>query len=461
MTDKAWQKFSRLLNEHMKDARISSRDLAIEAGLTETGESVVSNWRRGRSAPPLSMLGGIVDGLNRLLATVGHPQLTMADVLKRMDILVGAPHGQLDLESIDEKLVAKAFRLQKLELKIEEANSAAAEFGRNGGTAAVVRAAVKTGNWAVAVWPAWEGPNSDDLIHVADRIDIMRVPSSRERLTAEEVWRDPEMKAALRAARAIRGTVSPRSADGIKVPVSSWAIVHLGSPRDALLPDRWPGLPGSICFIATTLNSWANDVAAIVALQIGYGLTSVRDLVMEIEGVDTRDLRANLRVHDQLVHRPPQRRVWSYVGGLGIDNSEIDAEIRRAVEGETTFVIFEEPDDSLKDMSNRPGARSLDEFSRDYEALERLSKALPADRVIRIQTLLLPERARRWEQALQNSLTVLRALELRGVVSRSPDLMRAAAAGAHRYPDVAGPIKRWMESSGWASPSPVVESPKP
>jgi hypothetical protein len=443
MKDQSWAAFQGFLNDALtQPSQITSRALADDLALTDVTEEIVANWRRGRSHPQLAWLPAVVETLNRLRGELHH--VSFSELLAIMGMIVPAS---------DTELVDAAVRLQKLELKIEDANARATELGRTSGAASIVQAAVRSGRWSVAVWPAWEGPEDAEPIHVADRVDIMRIPTTKRALTAEEVWKDPEIKAALRSARAIRSAVTPRTSEGIVVPSSSWSILNLGSPRDALVADPWRGLPASICFGAATVDSWVNDVASIVALQIGYGLTSVRDLVMDIHGLTygEQTTTARLQVHDRLVERPPRRRVWSFAGGLGVGPDDTAERIRRALKGNTIFVILQESRRRLEETSEKRDI-PLDDLERERDDWALLESALPRDRVIPLPVEFLESRPERWRQALEQSLDTLEALEGFGKIVRSAELTRVAELAVLRYPDVAAPLNSWLENAGWSRP---------
>ncbi|WP_417374430.1 hypothetical protein, partial [Glutamicibacter protophormiae] len=201
MRDEAWKVFAGELKKAMAGGRqpITASELADELR-SRVPEVVtadtVHNWRRGRATPTLASLRGVVDAVAALQRHRGVEPVTLGNLLVKMG---------LALQTEDRELVDKALRLQKLETKIKTAASTAAAVGRESGAGLIVHAAIRSRKWAVGVWPAYEGPDDQTLMHVADRIDIVRISdpyppehhSKAPALTVADVWEDPDMKAAL------------------------------------------------------------------------------------------------------------------------------------------------------------------------------------------------------------------------------------------------------------------------
>lgn len=158
--DPGWTAFLSELRAHLK-GRMTSAALADKLGVDE---ETVSNWRKGRTRPRLGQLPRIAE----ILHMGGNPSADGADPLylyRQMGMLPPRPR--------DEELIDVAYRLQRLEQQLADATDRAGSLGRREGASTVVRAAMKTGDWAVAVWPVVEG-TPDCPLRVADRIDIRR-----------------------------------------------------------------------------------------------------------------------------------------------------------------------------------------------------------------------------------------------------------------------------------------------
>lgn len=456
MIDKSWVSFEKELRKAMAGPPpITTRALynelrrsdALAANITE---EKIANWRRGRGHPQLASLRQVAESLGKLQHRQGSKNpIQLGHLLKEMGIV----------EEIDDaEIVHKALRVQKLDTKLRDSYLKAAALGRQAGASLIVQAAIRSGNWAVGVWPAYEGPDEATRMHVADRIDIVRtINASREQkwwypLSDEDVWSDPIMKEALRSTHAIRIKAGPRIAgllpDGY--PKSIWSIPYLGSPRDAIIADPWPNLNGSVCFVSAATGNWAINVAAIVAIQIGYGFTSVRDLVMEIEGVTPSKASAmqHLRAHDQLVARPPHRRVWSYTGGLGEEPDEAAERAEHAASGTTTFVILREDDQLLNLIADQHPNIDRSALERRRSTLEKIAE-MSDNRALTLEVNAQTSRQDRWNQALTHALASLQFLESTGRIKRS-DVIHAAERPTSHDDRLIKPLNDWMRQHGWS-----------
>lgn len=313
----SWGAFKAWMRRAMAEWGISNRALAARMSLDrpldrEVSEDVVSYWRRGRSRPQLWELPQIVRALNALRQQDRPEDPKLLDVQSLLRDM-----GALDAEPADAELFDTALRLQKLQLKLRDANYQAATQGSLYGASRIVQAAVDGGKWAVAVWPSYEGPTPSTRIHVSDRIDFRRTDDYSE-ASNDTVWADESMKAALRAAHAVPSRARPRwNMTSDDAPGGAgWSVLHIGVPRDPVVQSPWPGLPGGLCFIAVTSDSWVTDIADLTALMIGYGLTTTTDLAMEIFGQAGVAAPRRWRYHEQLLRDPPRRDVWVHHGTI-------------------------------------------------------------------------------------------------------------------------------------------------
>lgn len=299
--DPAWGRFRSALSALMtRDASpehpvLTSAALALQLGVEQ---EVVSAWRKGRARPTLEQLFEIGPAISRLRKLEDGDALQL---FRNMGVIGDRTVG-------DSELVDMALRLQKLELKLAHAQSMSNAFSRTGAAGSVVAAAVKSGHWAVAVWPDWEGP-VDYKLHISDRLDFRRLDGN-----PPSVWEDQSLKRALRSVYATPSLGRPRWSDESE-GVEFWSIPHVGKPRAPMVTSSWPMLSSVGC-ISLSKSAWVHDFGSLLALAIGYGATTTRDLALEITGaLNNRDSAATL-VADRLVQRAPGRRVWSHEGDI-------------------------------------------------------------------------------------------------------------------------------------------------
>jgi transcriptional regulator with XRE-family HTH domain len=432
--DPAWTVFLDELRAHL-DGRMTSAALAEKVGVDE---ETVRNWRKGRVHPRLGQLPLIAE----VLQMGGDLSSGGADPLylhRRMGLLPARPP--------DEDLIDAAYRLQKLEQKLAEAMDRAGSLGRREGASTVVRAAVKTGEWAVAVWPVTEG-TADCPLHVADRIDIRRTDGLP--VTTDDVWRDQTLKAALRAAYAVPATRNPRwsTEEGI----SHWAISHVGSPRSPLVRLPHPGAASVVC-LALTVDSWVNDVASLIGTALGYGLTTTRDLAMEAYGLHYGATLAHHRqiAYEAKLERPPQSRVLSHHAPLGRPPCSPFLPASGRWREDVIFVWLRESDDLLRQWLTRATAEGTFEgLIEDRGRIDDYAAAVPnPDRVIALDVRQQASASAKWQQVLECVSTALTQMVDRGLLTT--DLAAVQAKAEQDDPSIAVPLLRWLRKDGCAA----------
>lgn len=446
MTDNPWDIFTTALLREMAVSRVSAKDMA--AGLNRrngvlVSEDTVSNWRRGRARPSLDLLSPIVDVLNEQKHGIaGQRNFTLLGLLQEMHVL---PEDVSDGDLFD-----RSYRLHKLNMKLESATDAAAELGRSAGAARIVQEATLSGKWAVAVWPALEGPDPVTQMHVADRIDIRYIghETSANYNAAAAIWADPGMKSALRSTHAVPSNTVERWSAAPDQRVTHWSISHVGSPRDPIVSDPWPGL-GSLCVLSSTRGSWVQDLAALVSLALGYGLTTTSNLAMTMTGRSDKTAAASDRyaLHSELLKHSPRRRVWAHFGfstgdGSPFGNSSAEGDYR------TRFIYLDESDDLIADSIPEDRLATVLEARNTVRAH---SNRLPPSHLLRLDTALVNPRTERWNQVFEQTDLVLRWLseEDSGVSLNSRSLKDAHAAAQRRLPGVAEPLLSWLRTRGW------------
>lgn len=441
--DPAWDVFVSELRDHMgrpvKDAqgrqlsRTTSRMLAARLGVDQ---SLVDNWRQEKVRPRLAQLPQIAEALSMGGGTQGEYDPLFLP--RRMGILAPEPAA--------EQLVDAAYRLQKLELKTAEAAEWAAQQGRGGGAAAIVKAAMSLGDWAVATWPIVDGP-ADCRMRVADRIDIRRCDNGP--VNGQMVWANPTLKSALRASFAVPGSRRPRWSDPGPT-VSGWSISHVGSPMSPKVPARYPNL-ASIAFTSLTVDSWVNDVASLSALAIGYGLTTTRDLAMEASGLTAQRTRPEDRMtaHRARLARTPNKRVWSHHSPLGSSSPEdLFLPPNGAAPRDVLHVRLRESDALLQLHAERPEAAPVtaEQLVADRARIDEVldaNKRLP--RVLTIDVDMFKESSDRWTQVLHCVLRVLSELAESDLVA-AQDLVAVHENLLQNDPRVGGPLIGWLRA---------------
>jgi hypothetical protein len=357
--------------------------------------------------------------------------------------------GILPPEPTDEEVFAKAIRLQSLQQKLDAAVDESTEVGRVIGPATIVKAAVSGGRWAVGVWPAYEGPDSETLIHVADRMDFRLLDTNE---TSARPWDDPEIRAALRATHAVRSDGVPRWDKDLESE-HRWSIVHVGSPRPATVASPWPGL-GGLCFLAASIEGWVNDVAALTSFALGYGLSTTRDLALDYQ---TSPENSRSQPHDrwffhrQLLADPPRRRAWSHFGPI-LQVEEHRALVQQAAARGVFFVIITESPlclEKAREPARWPaGLIDFNHLVAGRQELVELAEIAPSA-VIPLTAEAFDTREERWQQALGHTLTTLKDLKQRGVQLPSADLKWIIERNTARSPAIALPLYRWLRQRGW------------
>lgn len=444
MVDDAWSIFAKLLTQEMAKTSVSSRELArrLKAKDPKITEETVANWRRRRSRPTLEMLGPIVDALNVERRTPpGEDPFSLLGLLQQMKVI---PDNADDADIFD-----RAYRLLKLQLKQQDAEDAFSELGRRAGAARVVQAAVTSTKWAVAVWPAYDGPDANHQMHIADRIDIRRMDPEDGNVD-DAVWADPAMKAALRGTNAMPSQRDLRRwTESSPGEISKWSIPHVTSPREPLVSAHWAGLRG-VALVATTRQSWVNEVASLVAIGLGYGLITTSQLAMTAIGLRPNNTKVGdqYKMHQRLLTNPPHRRVWSHWGmPPGMEGRPFGA-YSKEEDSTPRFIFLDETDALLSEtVSDRLTFEELDDARAE---LRRASDTFPPTHLLRLKTeRFVSDRPARWLQVFEQAAQILRWLSGPGMGTFPPRTLR----DIHRYasdrnPTVDRPVLDWLRTQG-------------
>lgn len=306
--------------------------------------------------------------------------------------------------------------------------------------AAIVARANETGHWAVAVWPAVEGPD-DCRMHVSDRLDFSRTDGIA--VTEHDLWN--ELGDVLELANAIRVAPQPRWAES-PIPGTAWSLQTALETRAPTISMPYPDLR-SVSVVSQTVTSWASDTASNIALVLGYGLDSSRAMKVKLyggernlvqgkkHGEDVSSLRAE--IHGEYLLEPKSRTVWYHFGD-GRDGKPFFPNPARPWPNGHFLVRMRESDGLLK-WANRNKAKSeLFLALKDRDAADLAWMSLPGPMVLSVDVdhplgangVKLPESERRDYRrldALGAAVDVLEAILDRELVS--PLAMNARLAG--------------------------------
>jgi hypothetical protein len=298
LKDPAMQAFAELFQQYADQRGVKDADL--KPLFPGDSEVVISNWRRGRTAVPLAAVPIISRALGMGGERVGQDDLTF--VFQRMGLL-----GELKTDGI----ARTAYHLQRVELRLQRLKNELGQLDRSSGVARLVRIARESGVWLAAVSPVVAGPR-ECRMHVEDRIDLRRVdgaPTDNGAVFEDLVWHE-----ALRLTHAIPSKHRTSWAGGDS-GTAKWTISHARTPTLPHVRMPHPALP-SLCVYGINIDSGANEVAKLVSVALGYGLTLTRDEAMEQTGV-ARWLGATewvprARAHQSHLENPPRAVVWSH-----------------------------------------------------------------------------------------------------------------------------------------------------
>jgi hypothetical protein len=355
--------------------------------------------------------------------------------------------GMLPSRPRDEELIDSAYRLQRLEEQLADATDRAGSLGRREGASMVVRAAMKTGEWAVAAWPVVEGP-PDCPLRVADRIDIRR--TDRRPVTTDDVWQDPTLKAALRASYAVPASRGPRWST--EPGVAHWSITHVGSPRSPLVQLHHPGVASVIC-LALTLDSWVNDVASLLATALGYGLTLTRDLAMETYGLRAGHTTSRHRqiAYETIRDRLPESRVLSHYARLDNSPRSPFTSPSHHWDNDVIYVWLREDDDVLQEWIDRDYPEgTLEHLIIHRQTVDDFASQVPNPaQVITLDISRQEGPAAKWQQVLECVSSALTQMVDRGFLTTDLAFVRTKAE--QDDPSIAVPLFRWLRKDGCAA----------
>lgn len=484
-TSKAWtarakNAISSVLNQAMCARGMSAPRLAdaLVAFDDDVDEGRVRKWRSGATllplhlAQPIARILGLTDTLSdpEVVARFGYDPMVMIRLLGLVPREVDDDHllggiGRWDQDPDDRALIDRIRALERVELDLADAAQLLAQFEHNQAAHTVLHGVEESQEYGVAFWPVHAGPTGrpDHRLHVSDRVDLRRLDG---RPTSEDqVWAD--LSETLARARALPSLAEPRwSYTGgelqLRDPhVSRWNLRRLDVPRQPRVPLPHPGLP-ALVFSATVSSTWVGNLASLVALVLGYGVTSTTDLGRHLAGnmVFNTDTAHRCRVHGELLRNPGERRVWFHAAKLHESHPNAPwTPTSGTVQSDLVHVRLCESDELLaataEDRSHHPGFDPKDELEWRATRDRALDSAPSTGRVLILDVDHVPwGSTEKWRQTFGRVRDVLQFLEELGL-DPWPGLARSQQRWVEDDPGLTRPAFRWLREAG----SPFVHAP--
>jgi hypothetical protein len=279
---------------------VTDSDLLPFVARYASSTEIVSNWRRGRTAIPLGAMPIISKALGMGGDNVGHDDSTF--ILREMGLLE---------DPRSEKAARTSYSVQRLEMRLRELQNELGRLDRSNGVANIARMARDSAEWAMAMWPVMAGP-AQCRMHVEDRIDLRRVDGSAVGYSV--VFDDPLWHDVLRRTHAIPARHDSRWTHS-DASVSKWTISHARTPTLPSVRRPHPSTP-SACIYGINIDSGVNEVAKLVSVALGYGLTLTRDEAMELMGIPAwlgaTEWEPRARAHQNHLEDPPSAVIWAH-----------------------------------------------------------------------------------------------------------------------------------------------------
>lgn len=440
---KHWMELRRYTNKALADAINADADAADSSSTVD--EQIIKRWRHSTS-PPLQTLKVIARILGMSGDPSGHAPYDPTYLPRTMGILDAAPEHS--------ELIEAAYRLQSIRAKIADAQSALAAATADEGVVNIVRTAMAAGLGA-AVLPVVEGPRGYPM-HVADRIDLRDPLPDRP---APDLGEHPIIADALQDSFAVVSRRTPRfccaSEDG-HVGMSPWAVQYVGRPRTGVVHRPHDGLP-ALSITSATTTPWPDDIADLVAMVLGYGFTTTRELARELVKDPYRADMLRHEIHDSFLSAAtPLRRVWTHHGAImpeGKPNTPFRDSLGR-VTCQLVQICLVEDDESLRHSAEHPPGlvsedrpavlieAEYDELRRRRDLLvERAKMSSRSERVFRLPVTFSPDAEDRWSQVFRCTLDILTLLANIGVTA---DLRETHERLVRAEPHVAPQVLRWL-----------------
>lgn len=322
--DASWASFPEFLRSAMQLNRLSSPDLAARLSDERVTASTVRKWRTGESHPPLNLI----------------PMLASALDVEAEEI--AAELGILDRSRKTAVRTELALRLPRLEAEIHRLSEVIVRAESNNGQAALVSAVEASDEWALGIWPAYEGPKAY-RVHSADRLLLLRT----DKRVAHESQLPASIVAALDGLHASTsrapGWDQVTNGKGLAYSIQ----VHTRPHPPAASRNELEVAP-SVLVLSTTVRAWERSVAAHLADALGFGLTSSRDIASIVADEHINRTRSWSQYAERLIEVPPESYVYSHSESSGVKDSRTRKALQRRLET-SSLVVWLKEDDALID----------------------------------------------------------------------------------------------------------------
>lgn len=457
------------LDRAMASKRMNAPSVADELIVFDQAvdEGKVRSWRLGRTklprhlAQPLARLLGMTDDASdpAVVAKFGYDPMVMIRLFglspngveedRLLSHRTDWPQDPTQREVIDRLRI-----LERLELEVAANEQMLAVTEHDRAIQTVLAAVIRSGKYGVAFWPVQAGPSDyrRHKLHVSDRVDIRRLDGVCTNET--EVWAD--LGDALQRASAQPSSSYPRwpGENRALVPdphLSMWNLRRLDVPRRPRVRSPHPGLP-AIAFTATVSSSWVGNLAGLVAMVLGYGVSSTIDLGRRL-GNDPgykASTEERLEVHSDLLRNPGDRRVWFHAAKASPDALRAPWSPKDGrTHPDLVHVHLVEDDNLLRataeERSHYPDyTPALEHEWRRSRDLALQSKPT-GDRILTLPVQHVEwASTSKWEHTFERVVQVLRYLDERLGIEPWPGLPAAQEQWAHDDPELVNPAFSWL-----------------
>lgn len=288
-TDEGWLIFERELE---KRKHLSNASIAQAVGGLAAED--VKNWRSGRARPRFSMLPEISAALGK------HPTY----LAEKMGMVPSLDEAARRLAEEQQKNLDRA----EIALRTDDPGETRLAEGLRG----LVDAVARSREWAIAIWPAFEGPEGAKL-YVGDRVDFRRTVGDPNAPIKPDDVREA-FGEALKYAGLRLGRTRPRWTEDRDDPTISRWFSSNAARQFTPAPIRTGHGLASLVVTGQDVETTARLTAAMVARLIGYGHQSAMDVDRFRRGALAYNQAARLAretVHVEWLKEVRRDYVWS------------------------------------------------------------------------------------------------------------------------------------------------------
>lgn len=327
------------------------------------------------------------------------------------------------------------YNIQRLEMRLRALKNELGQLDRSSGVASITRIARNSAQWSVAMWPVTAGPTSCRM-HVEDQVDLRRVDGGATSFSA--IFDDPLWHDVLRRTHAVPGQLNSRWS-GSDSSVSHWTISHARTPTLPSLRAPYPSVP-SVCIYGINIDSGANEVAKLVSVALGYGLTLTRDEAMEQMGIPAwlgaTEWEPRARAHQNHLDDPPPAVVWAH-HAPPLDG--VNTDVFGTTDANVPIFWLRESDSLFRKYCLRWPQASMESLLQFRTELDQLATLNPNITVIDVEST--PSADADWKRCLEAAAKVL----------QHPLLLLAMQQSRAAWPsyqeqdkDIALPFLQWL-----------------